>query len=170
MPQQLTTAIKIISIVLLLGLSGCAQKVPSLHTSDDQLVVVRLDEVDEGTTARAFGKILRAADGVLDSKRYTASIVPGEPQKSFVLWKVLTSYADPLRLEDSIIDGINTVLRSGGQVRLNGMNFDFSPGEIEMLKGVRLVEANANQIRYIVDRELARDRDFSGRLDPYNAQ
>jgi hypothetical protein len=169
MKFELLTSIKVVLIGLVLGLSGCAQQ-SSLHSSADQLVQVRLEEVDEGTTAQAFGKVLRAAEGVVDAKRYSASIVPGDPQNSYVLWRVLTSYADPLRLEDSIIDGINAVLRSGGRAVINGMDFDFTPAEIEMLKGIRLIDATANQLRYIVDRELARDRDFSGRLDPFKTQ
>ncbi len=163
------TLAKVSLLCLFLGLCSCAQKTPSLHTSDDQLVEIRLEEVDDSSTARAFGKVLRSAEGVVDAKRYAAKINPGDPQKSYVLWRVLTSYSDPLRLEDSIIDGINMVLQSGGRVIINGARFDFSPAEIEMLKGVRLIDATANQLRYIVDRELARDRDFSGRLDPYNA-
>ncbi len=155
---------------MLLGLCSCAQKAPSLHTSDDQLVEIRLEEVDESTTARAFGKVLRSANGVIDAKRYSAKIVPGDPQRSYVLWRVLTSYSEPLRLEDSIMDGINMVLDNGGRIIINGVRFNFTPPEIEMLKGVRLIDATANQLRYIVDRELARDRDFSGRLNPYNAQ
>lgn len=168
MKAKLLLLTKIFLAFLLMGLCSCAQKSPSLHTSDDKLVQVRLEEVDEGTTARAFGKVLRSADGVVDSKRYAAKISPGDPQNSYVLWKVLTSYADPLRLEESIIDGINMVLRSGGMIVINGSRFDFTPHEVEMLKGVRLMDATANTLRYIVDRELARDRDFSGRLDPYN--
>jgi len=171
MGVRITTLIQLMLLAFLFGFSGCAQHTPpSLHTKDDTLVEVRLEEVDEGTTARAFGKLIRAADGVIDSKRYAASIVPGNPQKSYVVWRALTRYADPLRLEDSIMDNISILLRSGGQAVINSVRFDYIPPEIEMLKGVRLIDATANRLRYIVDRELARDRDFSGALDPYNPQ
>ncbi len=171
MGVRLTTLIQLLLIALLSGFSGCAKHTPpSLHTKDDTLVEVRLEEVDEGTTARAFGKIIRAADGVIDSKRYSASIVPGEPQKSYVVWRALTRYADPLRLEDSIMENLIMLLRNGGQVVINNIRFDYIPPEIEMLKGVRLIDASSNRLRYIVDRELARDRDFSGAYNPYNAQ
>lgn len=157
--------LKLIVIAALLGLSSCASKTPP----PDSFVEVRLEEVDESTVARAFGKVLRSGEGVISVRRSKANIIPGNPQASYAAWNVETSYADPLRLEDSIMDGINMVLRAGGYVVINGVTFDFTPHEIEMLKGVRLIDSRrSNQLRYKVDRELARDRDFSGRLDPYN--
>lgn len=164
MKSKLVLLIQLLLAATFLGLTGCASKKPP----PDSFVEVRLEEVDEGSVARAFGKVLRSGDGVINVKRLKANIIPGNPQASYAIWDVHTNYADPLRLEDSIIDGINMVLRAGGYVVINGVTFDFSPPEIEMLKGVRLIDSQkSNQLRYIVDRELARDRDFSGRLDPY---
>lgn len=156
--------LKLLVVAALLGLSSCATKTPP----PDSFVEVRLEEVDESTVARAFGKVLRSGEGVVNVKRSKANIIPGNPQASFAAWNVHTNYADPLRLEDSIMDGVNMVLRAGGYVVINGITFDFTPPEIEMLKGVRLIDSSrSNQLRFKVDRELARDRDFSGRLDPY---
>jgi len=126
--------------------------------------------VNQATVAQAFGKVLRAADGVIEAKRYKTEIIVGNPQKSFALWLVTTSYADPFRLDESILDGIKEVLRHGGRVVINGVKFDYSPAEIEMFKGIQLLDATAKELKYIVDRDLARDRDFSGRLNPYDAQ
>ncbi len=157
-------------LLLALSLTHCAHKPPTLHTEDDQVVEVRLEGVNQATIAQAFGKVLRAAEGVIEAKRYATDIVVGNPQKSYALWLVTTSYADPFRLDESILDGIKEVLRHGGRVVINGVNFDYSPADIEMFKGIQLLDATANDLRYIVDRELARDRDFSGRLNPYTAQ
>ncbi len=166
--QTVSTVLKrMFLVVLTLSLANCAYKPPALHTKADQLVEVRLEAINSATTAQAFGKVLRAADGVIEAKRYGSDLQPGNPQKNSAFWRVTTSYRDPFRLDESVLDGIKEVLRSGGQVVINNVRFDYSPYEIEMLKGVRLLDSTANQLRYKIDRELARDRDFSGRLDPY---
>ncbi len=166
--NHLLRAVSLIFVLLIMA--GCAKNPPPLHTSKDQVIEITLTEVDSSTTAEVFGRIVRAADGVIEVKRYGQHVSPGNPQDSYTTYVATTMYKDPSRLDYSILENIRTLLSCGGYAMIRNNLFEFSPSAVESLMGVRLIDAGARQLEYKVDRELKRDREFAGEMDPYNPQ
>ncbi len=128
----------------------------------DKLVNVRLDGATDATVAEAFGKIVNTAPGVVTAKRYSTRIVPDEPQACFILWRATIENTDPFRLQTNIMKMVDDVIDAGGTLTLKGVPYRYTAAEIDMLKGVRPADATSREIQFVVDRELARDREFSG--------
>ncbi len=133
-------------------------------------ILVRLTGANEYELAEAFGKVLNTARGVVWAKRYRSRIVPDNPQASVVIWEVKTKGTDPFRLQANIMTMINRILDSGGTVYLKGVQYRYSPAEIDMLKGIRTGDSSSRELHFVIDRERARDREFEGRHDPYRAR
>lgn len=176
--KQLTESRFIILFLLILSMlfTGCASQngvQPSggaLQQSLNQyenLINVRLEGATDAAVAEAFGKIVNSAPGVVAAKRYSTQIVPNEPQACFILWRATIEKTDPFRLQTNIMKMVDDVLDAGGTLVLKGVPYRYTTAEIDMLKGVRPADATSREIQFVVDRELARDREFSGRYDPY---
>ena len=128
----------------------------------ENLINVRLDGANDAAVAEAFGKIVNTAPGVVSAKRYSTSIVPDEPQASFIIWRATIEATDPFRLQTNIMKMVDDVLDAGGTLTLKGVPYRYTAAEIAMLKGVRPADATSREIQFVVDRELARDREFTG--------
>jgi hypothetical protein len=133
-----------------------------------EFIYVNLDGAVTYETGEAFGKIVNTATGVVAAKRYGSEVVPGNPQASYVKWRVQIAETDPFRLQANIMTMINTVLDHGGSVTIRGIPYRYTPAEVDMLRGIRISSSNPKVLQFIVDRERMRDADFSGRHDPYN--
>jgi uncharacterized membrane protein YgcG len=136
----------------------------------ENLINIRLDGATEYETAEAFGKVINTATGVVEAKRYGSRIVPDNPQASYSNWRVQIEDTDPFRLQANIIKMINDILDAGGEIVMRGVPYRYTAAEVDLLKGVRPGDTTSREIQFVVDRELARDREFSGRHDPYKAR
>ena len=133
------------------------------------LINVKLMEVTESAHASIFGRVLNSTRGVIDAKRYRSRLLPENPQGSWVSWRIRIDQTDPFRLQENIMKAVLDVVDSGGTVTIKGMTYRYSAGEVDVLKGIRQLDSTSREIIFIVDRERARDMDFSGRHDPYKA-
>jgi hypothetical protein len=134
-------------------------------------VNLRLDQANEYELVEAFGKVVNTVRGVTDTRRYNQRIVPDNPQACVTEWEVAidTSQTDPFRLQANIMKMVNDILDAGGTIRINGVPYRYTPSEMKLMMGLRPGEATSRSIQFVVDRERARDREFSGRHDPENA-
>lgn len=154
-------------LVIAATVSGCAGKTDegSFGTNFyqyDNLINVRLDGANDASVAEAFGKIVGSSEGVVGSTMYGSRIVPDTPQASVVNWRVRVSGIDSFTLQTTIMDMSKELLRAGGMLTMQGVPYRYSKDEIAMLLGLRPVDATPRQLWFVIDRELARDREMSG--------
>jgi len=126
----------------------------------EKLVTVRLDGATDAAVAEVFGKIVSTAPGVVSSKRYSTEIIPDDPQGCHILWRATIDKTDSFVLQTNIMKMVNDVLAAGGTLTLKGVPYRYTPSEIALLGGVRPADATSREIQFVVDRELARDREF----------
>jgi len=134
------------------------------------LINVRLDGATEYELAEVFGKVINTVTGVVEAKRYSSSLVPDNPQACFVIWRVQIEDTDPFRLQANVMKMIDDISDAGGEITLKGVPYRYTAAEIDLLKGFRPGDSTTREIQFVVDRERARDREFSGRHDPYKAR
>lgn len=134
-----------------------------------QYVYVNLDGAVTMETGEVFGKVVNTVTGVVAAKMYGQQIVPGNPQASYIKWRVQMENTDPFRLQTNIKKMIDDVLDAGGDLTMRGVPYRYTPAEVDMLRGITISGANPKVINFTVDRERMRDADFSGRHDPYKA-
>jgi len=132
---------------------------------------LRLDQANEYELVEAFGKVVNTVRGVEDTRRYNQRIVPDNPQACVTEWEVEIdpNETDPFRLQANIMKMVNDILDAGGTIRINNVPYRYTPSEMKLMMGLRPGEATSRSIQFVVDRERARDREFSGRHDPENA-
>ena len=128
---------------------------------------VRLDGAVNYPTSEIFGKVVNSVTGVTEAKRYGSVIVPGNPQASYVSWRVHINGTDPFRLQANIVKMLADVLHSRGSLVLNGVPYRYTAAEIDLVRAIRPAMSSSSSIAFVVDRELARDREFSGRYPVY---
>ena len=134
-----------------------------------QYIYVNLDGAVTPETGEVFGKIVNTTTGVLGAKLYGQQITPGNPQASYIKWRIQIEETDPFRVQTNIMKMINDVLDAGGDLTMRGVPYRYTPAEVDMLRGIRTSSANPKVINFIVDRERMRDGDFSDRHNPYKA-
>jgi len=127
------------------------------------LVDVRLEGATEGAITEVFGKVVSSVPGVVSAKRYSSRIVPDNPQACWILWRVTTrGEANTFTLQTEMMEMFSEVIAAGGYVDIYSVPYRYSPPEIGLLKGMRPMDATSRSITFIVDRELARDREMAG--------
>ena len=136
----------------------------------ENLIEVRLDGATEYTLSEIFGKVINTAKGVVEAKRMASQIVPNNPQASYVAWRVRIEDTDPFRLQSNVIKMIHDILDAGGEIHYKGVPYRYTADEVDLLKGIRPGEATTRKIQFVIDRELARDKELSGRHDPNKAR
>ncbi len=136
----------------------------------ENILEVRLDGATEYEAAEVMGKVLNTATGVLEAKRYGSNIVPNNPKASWATWRVTYEGTDPFRLQANIMTMINQILDAGGELTLKGVPYRYTAAEVNLLMGVRPGSATSRMVQFVFDRERMRDREFSGRHDPYKAR
>lgn len=137
--------------------------------ANEKLINLRLDGATEYEISEVFGKVVNSVTGVVEAKRYGSNITKGNPQASYVNWRVMINNTDPFRLEANILKMIHDVLENQGEVVLKGVPYRYSAAEVDMLRAIRPGQTTSMEVQFVVDREQARDADFSGRRDPYKA-
>jgi hypothetical protein len=136
----------------------------------ENLINVRLDGATEYELTEVFGKVINTVTGVVEAKRYSSSLIPDNPQACFMIWRVRIEDTDPFRLQANVMKMIDDILDAGGAITLKGVPYRYTAVEIDLLKGLRPGDSTTREIQFVVDRERARDREFSGRHDPYKAR
>ena len=136
----------------------------------ENLIEVRLDGGTEYTHTEVFGKVINTVRGVVEAKRYASTIIPDNPQACYAIWRVRIEDTDPFRLQANVIKMIHDILEAGGEITINGVPYRYTPAEVDLLKGIRPGDTTSRSIQFVIDRELARDKEFSGRHDPYKAK
>ncbi|MBC8466437.1 MAG: hypothetical protein H8D55_01245 [Deltaproteobacteria bacterium] len=136
----------------------------------ENLINVRLDGATEYEIAEVFGKVINTVTGVTEAKRYSSSLIPDNPQACFVIWRVRIEDTEPFRLQANVMKMIDDILDAGGEITLKGVPYRYTAAEIDLLKGLRPGDSTTREIQFVLDRERARDREFSGRHDPYKAR
>jgi hypothetical protein len=135
----------------------------------ENLIEIRLSGSTEYELNEIFGKVINTATGVTEAKRYSSSLIPDNPQACFAVWRVRIEDTDPFRLQANVMRMIDQILNAGGELTLRGVPYRYTPAEVDLLKGLRPGEATTREVQFVVDRERARDREFSGRHDPQKA-
>lgn len=133
-------------------------------------LTVRLDGANQYELVEVFGKVVKTARGVEYAKNYSQRIVPDNPQASFVNWRATIDGTDPFVLQANIMKMLGDISDSGGEIVLKGVPYRYTAAEVDLLKGIRPGDATSREIQFVVDRELARDKDMSGRHDAYTAR
>ncbi|MCD6292655.1 MAG: hypothetical protein J7M09_04260 [Deltaproteobacteria bacterium] len=136
----------------------------------ENILEVRLDGATEYEAAEVMGKVINTATGVLEAKRYASNVVPNNPKASWSTWRVTYEGTDPFRLQSNIMTMINQVLDAGGELTLKGVPYRYTAAEVNLLMGIRTGSATSRMVQFVFDRERMRDREFSGRHDPYKAR
>ncbi len=138
--------------------------------SQSRYVNLRLDQANEYELVEVFGKVVNTVRGVVDARRFNQRIIPDNPQACVTEWEVeIHGGTDPFRLQANIMKSIDDILDSGGTVDINGVPYRYSPSEVKLLMGIRPGEATSQSIQFVIDRERARDREFSGQHNPENS-
>ena len=136
----------------------------------ESILEVRLDGATEYEAAEVMGKVINTATGVLEAKRFGSNTVPNNPKACWSTWRVTYEGTDPFRLQSNIMTMINQVLDAGGSLTLKGVPYRYSAAEVNLLMGIRTGSATSRMVQFVFDRERMRDREFSGRHDPYKAR
>ncbi len=127
----------------------------------ESFVNILLDGATEYQIAEVFGKVVNTTTGVVAAKRYGSTIVTGNPQASRSSWRVEIEDTDAFRLQANIMKMIDDVYTSGGELVMNGVPYRYTANEIEMLRAIRPAQASSMEVQFMVDRELARNADFT---------
>ncbi len=136
----------------------------------ENILEVRLDGATEYEAAEVFGKVLNTASGVVEAKRYGSNVVPNNPKACWATWRVTYEGTEPFRLQANIMTMINKILDAGGTITLKGVPYRYTAAEVNLLMGIRTGSTSSRSIQFVFDRERMRDREFSGRHDPYKAR
>lgn len=134
------------------------------------LIEVRMDGATEYALSEIFGKVINTARGVVEARRMASNITPNNPQASWVTWQVRIEDTDPFRLQANVMKMIDDILDAVGELEIKGVPYRYTAAEVDLLKGLRPGEATSRRVQFVVDRELARDREFQGNRDPYKAR
>lgn len=131
---------------------------------------IQLNGATDYPIVEVFGKVVKTARGVEYAKNYGQRIIPDNPQACFAKWRVTIDDTDAFVLQANIMKMINEISDNGGELVLAGVPYRYTAEEIDLLKGVRPGDATSLEVQFVVDRELVRDRDMSGRHDAYQAR
>ena len=101
-------------------------------------------------------------------RKKALKIDPSSPQRSYSTWRVSLEGTDAFRFQANVMTAINRILDSGGQIRMKGVTYRYTAGEVNFLMGIRPNSATSREIQFVVDRERVRDREMSGTHDPFD--
>ncbi len=131
----------------------------------EKFINVRLDKANKYELVEIFGKVLNSVRGVVAAKRYTQKIVPNNPQACTTEWEVEVSNTDPFRLQANMMKMIDDILKAKGDIRINGVPYRYTKSERRLMAGIMPAEATSRSIQFVIDREHARDAEFSKKYD-----
>ncbi len=127
----------------------------------DNLIDVRLEGANEPVLTEVFGKVVSSAPTVVSAKRYSANIIPDNPQACWLIWRAKIGKGDAFQLQVDMMDMFREISRAGGYLDMYGVRYRYSPAEVDLLKGIRVLGATSRSLSFLVDRELVRDREMA---------
>ena len=136
-------------------------------TSDKlaNLINVRLEEATRWEHVDVFGRVLNIVRGAVDTKPYGMVLNPENPQASYATWRIRIENTEPFRLQANIMTMLERIYDAGGQGRINGVQFRFTPDEVDLIKAIRPSDMSSRSIVFIVDRDRAQAIEFSSGYD-----
>lgn len=134
-------------------------------SSQAKYINLRLDQANEYELVEVFGKVVNTVRGVTQARQYSSRIIRDNPQACFTEWEVEidTNQTESFRLQANIMKMINDIIKAGGTITIKGVPYRYTPAEVHLLKGFYPGETTSRSIQFIVDREKARDSEFTGK-------
>lgn len=120
-----------------------------------------LEGAVDHTLLEAFGKVLYTVRETEVIDHYQLAIDPVRPQASRAFWRLRLGDTDSFRVQANIWTALRKVGAAGGRTSISAVPFDYDNDELKRLAGVRPAAVSACTIGFVVDRELARDKDFA---------
>ncbi len=133
-------------------------------------IMVRLEGITDYELLEIFDKVLKTTTGVTSAEEYGSNPNPRSAQKGFATWIVKIDGTTHTHLRANVIKRIHDILAQGGETVIGGVPYRYTPDEVNLLRGIRQGTANRQVIQFVIDRELVRDREMSGRHNPYKNQ
>lgn len=136
-----------------------------------QYIDLTLLKANEYEIVEVFGKVVNTVRGVVNARRMNQRIVRDNPQACITEWatEIDPNATDPFRLQANIMKMINDILDAGGDITIKGVPYRYTPSEMKLLMGIMPGTATTRSIKFEVNRERMRDREFSGRHNPEGA-
>ncbi len=155
-----------IATLLTAFLTGCGAKNGTiggagLIPGTGNLIDVRLEGANDSNLTEIFGKVVSSAPTVVSAKRYATNIVADNPQACWLIWRAEIGEGDAFQLQSDMIDMFGEIYRVGGNLELYGVPYRYSQAEVDFVKGIRVVDATSRSLRFMVDHELARDKEMA---------
>lgn len=135
-----------------------------------QQIMVRLEGITDYELLEVFDKVLKTTTGVTSAEEYGSNIDPRSPQRSFVTWIVKINGTTHTHLRANVMKRVHDILEQGGKTVIDNVPYRYTPDEVNLLRGVRQGTASRQVIQFVIDRDLVRDREMSGRHSPYKSQ
>ena len=132
------------------------------------LINVRLEEATRYELVEVFGKVLNTARGAVEARTFRTVIQPGNPQASFVAWRVRIENTDPFRFQANVMTMLRNIADAGGEIVLKGVPYRYTLAEVDLLKGIRPGNSTSRSIVFVVDRDRAQAIELSGGDDTGN--
>ena len=126
------------------------------------LIDVRLEEATRYELVEVFGKVLDTARGAVEATTYRTVLQPGNPQASFVVWRVRIENTDPFRFQANVMTMLRNIAAAGGEIVLEGVAYRYTLAELALLEGIRPGESTSRSIVFVVDRDRAQALGMSG--------
>jgi len=150
--------------------SGTADCAPSgeggaIKRAGDRLgkfISVRLDGATTHEQVEIFGKVINTARGVYNAKVYRVDLKPNNPQASQTLWRVTINCTDTFRLASNTNAMLRDIVESGGQTVRNGVVYEYTAAEVDLLKGIRMNNVSSREIQFVLDRRAAQRKEMQG--------
>lgn len=156
----------LVALVALSLLAGCGAKNSAndggaMLSGYDNLIDVRLEGANEPALTEIFGKVVNSAPTVVSAKQYAVNIVADNPQACWLIWRAEVKEGGAFQLQTDMMDMFGEIYRTEGFLDLYGVPYRYAASEVDLLKGVRVSEAISKRLRFIIDRELARDKEMA---------
>ena len=126
------------------------------------LINVRLEGATQYELVEVFGKVLHTVRGVTEAITYRITVEPGNPQASLALWRARIEDTTTFRLQSNVMTMLKSICEAGGELVLGGVEYRYTPAEVDLLKGVFPYDVTSREIAFRVDRERVRDREMRG--------
>ena len=134
------------------------------------LINVRLEGATQYELVEVFGKVLHTVRGVTEASTYRITVVPGNPQASLALWRARIEDTTTFRLQSNVMTMLKSICEAGGELVLRGVDYRYTPAEVDLLKGVFPYDVTSREFVFLVDRERVRDLEMRGVECGYDSQ
>ena len=129
------------------------------------LINVRLAEATRYELVEVFGKVINTARGVVEAKPYGMVIKRENPKASYANWRVGVENTELFRFQANVMTMLKEIYQSGGRIVVKGVPYRYTPAEVDLLKAIRPGSSTSGSIVFVVDRDRARDIEFSSGYD-----